>query len=216
MKQYIKPNPIKWDFKFWFRYLSNYGYLHRIDIYLGRKQTPEFNLGLGEEVVLQMAKDLEQSFCTGYFDNFFNSLKLIEKLFQKGIYVIRTVRSNKKQMLKMIDDKQMKRGDSDFLFSGNTMACKWKDNRSVLVLSSSLEGMSEILLVQRREKGSKTKSLVSCPNVIKLYNSGMSEVNLMDQRTAVCCLDRKSFVRFYLRIFFWFDGYCIQVNIRLD
>ena len=72
----------------------------------------------------------------------------------------------------------------------------------MLVLSSSLEGMSEILLVQRREKDSKTKSLVSCLNVIKLYNSGMSEVNLMDQRTAVCCLDRKSSVRFYLRIFF--------------
>ena len=31
-----------------------------MDIYLGRKQTPEFNLRLGEEVVLQLAKDLER------------------------------------------------------------------------------------------------------------------------------------------------------------
>ena len=88
MKQYIKPNPIKWDFKFWFRYLSNYGYLHRIDIYLGRKQTPEFNLGLGEEVVLQMTKNLERSFCTGYFDNFFNSLKLIKNYFKKAFMLL--------------------------------------------------------------------------------------------------------------------------------
>ena len=33
-----------------------------MDIYLGTKHTPEFNLGPGEEVVLQLTKDLEQSF----------------------------------------------------------------------------------------------------------------------------------------------------------
>ena len=52
MKQYIKSKPIKWGFKFWFRCSSKSGYLYQMDIYLGRKQTPEFNLGLGEEVVL--------------------------------------------------------------------------------------------------------------------------------------------------------------------
>ena len=47
MKQYIKSKPIKWGFKFWFRCSSKYGYLHQMDIYLGRKQTPSFNVGLG-------------------------------------------------------------------------------------------------------------------------------------------------------------------------
>ena len=145
-----------------------------MDIYLGRKQTPEFNLGLGEEVVLQLTKDLERSFCTVYFDNFFNSPKLIEKLFQKGIYGIGTVRANRKQMPKMIDDKQMKRGDCELLFSGNKMAGKWMDNRSVLLLSSALEGMNDMLSVQTREKGSKTKYLVPSFKVIKLYNSSMA------------------------------------------
>ena len=100
-----------------------------MDIYLGRKQTPGFNLGLGEEVVLQLTKDLERSFCTVYFDKFFNSAKLTEKLFQEDIYGIGTVLANREQMPKMIDDKQMKRGDCEFLFSGNTMACNWIDNR---------------------------------------------------------------------------------------
>ena len=172
-----------------------------MDIYLGRKQTPEFNLGLGEEVVLQLTKDLEQSFCTVYFDNFFNNPKLIEKLFQKDIYGIGTVQAKRNQMPKMIDDKQVKRGDCESLFSDNIMACEWMDNRSVLLLSSSLEGMNDILSVQRREKGSKTKSLIPCPKVVKLYNSDMGGVNLMDQRTAAYCLDRKSSVRYYLRIF---------------
>ena len=76
-------------------------------------------------------------------------------------------------MPKMIDDNQMKRADCEFLFSGNTMACKWIDNRSVLLLLSALEAMNDILSIQRGEKGLKTKSSVPCPKVVKLYNSGM-------------------------------------------
>ena len=129
MKKYIKSKPIKGGFRFWFCCSSKSGYLYLMDIYLGRKQTPEFNLGLGEEIVLQLTKGLEWSFSTVYFDNFFNSPKLIEKLFQKGIHSIGTVRANRKQMPKMIDNKQIKRGDSKFLFSGNTMVWKWMDNR---------------------------------------------------------------------------------------
>ena len=80
MKQYIKSKPIKWGFKFWVHCSSKSGYLYQGDIYLGRTQTPEFNLGLGEEVGFQLMKDSERSFCTVYFGNFFNSPKLIEKL----------------------------------------------------------------------------------------------------------------------------------------
>ena len=171
-----------------------------MDIFLKRKQTPE--LVLGKEVVIQLIKDLELSFCTVNYDNFFYSPKLIEKLFQKDIYGIGIVQFNRKQMPKMIDNKQMKRGDCEFLFSGNTMACKWMYNRSVLLLSSTLEGMNDILSVQRREKGSKTKSLVPYPKVVKLYNSSMGGVDLMDQCIATYRLHRKSSVRFYLCIFF--------------
>ena len=83
-------------------------------------------------------------------------------------------------MPKMINDKQVEKRDCEFLFSGNKRACKWMDNRSVLLLSSALEGMNDILSVQRREKGSKTKSLVPCPKVVKLYNSGMGGIGPMD------------------------------------
>ena len=154
-------------------------------IYLGRKQTPEFNLGLEEEVVLQLAKDLKRLFFTLYFDNFFNCPKLIEKLFHKGIYGVGTVRANRQQMPKLIHNKQMKREDCEFLFSGNTIAYKWMDNRSVLLLSSAIEGMHDILSVQKREKGSKTNCSVPCPEVLKLYNTGMGGVDLMDQRNVI-------------------------------
>ena len=82
------------------------------------------------------------------------------------------------------------------------MACKWINNRSALFLSSALEGMNDIVTVQRREKGSKTKFLFPCPKLVKLHNSSIGGVDLMDQRTAAYRLDRESSVRFYLRIFF--------------
>ena len=63
MKQYIKS-------KYWFRCSSKSGYLYQMDIYLGRKQTLEFNVILGEEVILQLTKDFEQSFCTVYLAAF--------------------------------------------------------------------------------------------------------------------------------------------------
>ena len=66
----------------------------------------------------------------------------------------------------------------EFLFSGNIMTCKWMDDLSVLLLSSALEGMNDILSVQRREKSSKTKSLVPCPKVVKLCNSSMDGVEV--------------------------------------
>ena len=103
----------------------------------------------------------------------------------------------------MIDDKQRKRWDCKFLFSGNTLACKWIDNSSVLLLSSALERMNDILSAQRREKCSKIKSLVPCCKVVKHYNSGMGGVDLMNQRTATYCMDRKSSIRFYPCIFFY-------------
>ena len=58
MKQHIKTRPIKWGFKFWFCSSSKSSYLYQMDIYLGRKQTPEFNLGLGEDVILHLKKDV--------------------------------------------------------------------------------------------------------------------------------------------------------------
>ena len=69
------------------------------------------------------------------------------------------------------------------------MAGKWMGNRSVLLLLSVLEEMNGILSVQRRENGLNTKSSVPFPKFVKLYNSSMHEVDLMDQRTATYRLD---------------------------
>ena len=78
MKQYVKNKPITWGFKFQFHCASKTGYLYQLDLYLGKKEKTEENLG--PSVVLKMTECLENSYCTVFFDNFFNSPLLITKL----------------------------------------------------------------------------------------------------------------------------------------
>ena len=68
----------------------------------------------------------------------------------------------------------------------------------MLLLLSALEGMSDILSIER-EKGSKIQSLVPCPKVVQLYDSGMGGVDFMDQRTAAYRLDQESSRKFWKR-----------------
>ena len=201
MKQYIKSKPIKWGFKWWYRCASTSGYLYEFDLYLGRKKKVEGNLG--ESVVFMLSEKLKGTYCTLYFDNFFNSPTLIDKLLkERQIYAIGTVRKDRKQMPTLKADKQMKRGDMHFQQSTNVTCCKWFDNKPVLMLATNVEGMGGTTNVYRRTKGSANKIAVPCPNIIQMYNKGMGGVDLMDQKTAAYRLDRKSKFRFYLRLFF--------------
>ena len=47
---------------------------------------------------MQLIENLDQTYCIVPFNKFFNSPMLIDKLFDKGIYAVRKVRSNRKQM----------------------------------------------------------------------------------------------------------------------
>ena len=75
MKQYVKNKPIKWSFKFLFRCASKTGYLYQLDLYLVKKEKTEENLG--PSVVLKVTECLKNSYCTVFFNNFFNSPSLI-------------------------------------------------------------------------------------------------------------------------------------------
>ena len=89
----------------------------------------------------------------------------------------------------------MRRDDHDYMYSEKVTCCKWFDRRSVLMLFSNSEGMSTTSTIFHRQKGSGSKILVPCPDVIKMYNQGMCGVDLINQRTAAYHLDGKSRVR---------------------
>ena len=57
--------------------------------------------------------------------------------------------------------------------------------------------------MQRRLKGSSSKIPVHCPNGIKLYNSKMGGIDLMDQLKSAYQLDRRLKFGFCFRFFFY-------------
>ena len=99
----MKNKSVKWSFKWWCRCCSKTGYLCEFDLYLDKKE--KAGLGFGETVVLDLSKKLENTHCMLYFDNFFNSLTLVEKHFDKGIYCLGRVRSDQNNMAVRKKDK---------------------------------------------------------------------------------------------------------------
>uniref|UniRef100_A0A6B0V4K9 Putative piggybac transposable element-derived n=1 Tax=Ixodes ricinus TaxID=34613 RepID=A0A6B0V4K9_IXORI len=99
-------------------------------------------------------------------------------------------------------DKKIKRGDIAS-FSADGIACvKWKDNQAVLLLSNFISPIQTVL-VQRRSAGRKERMDVPCPLVVKEYNKAMGGVDLMDQKKVTYEVDRRSKIKYYLRIFFY-------------
>ena len=74
-----------------------------------------------------------------YFENLFKSPTLVEKLFDRGIKCLGTVRSDWKNMAIMKKGKDMKRGDIDFQYANNVIAVKWFENRRVTMVGTCLE-----------------------------------------------------------------------------
>ena len=113
-------------------------------------------------------------------------------------------------------DTQMKRGEHDWLACDTISATKWMDNRSVILLSN-YHNPSVVQQIYRRVKGSKEKVKVSCPAVIREYNTYMGGVDLCDQMKVSYEVDRRSKVRFYLRVFFDFlDISVVNSKIMYD
>lgn len=73
LKQYMPMKPVKRGYKVWCLCDSKTGYVNKFDIYCGKSHANEKNqeFGLGEQVVLNLTKDLLQKPVLIAFDNFF-------------------------------------------------------------------------------------------------------------------------------------------------
>ena len=126
------------------------------------------------------------------------------KLCERGLYGIGTARKDMKGMTEMLVKRKMTRGDFKYLYFDKVACCKWLDMHSVTMLFRNAEEMAKTSTVPQRQKRSSSKMQVSCSDVIKLHNKGKGGVDLIDQWAEAYHLDRKSTIRFYLRIFFCF------------
>ena len=179
MKQYLPLKPVKRGFKVWAMADALNGYLYDFNVYTGA--TGEREVALGEKVVLTLSESVKGRHHQLYFDNYFTSFSLLEKLLAQGTYGCGTIRTNRKNFPSEMSEqaKKFQRGGSAFRQCGNTVATSWKDNRVVNV-ASTLSDPTQQTTVQRQQKDGQ-RITVECPLCVALYNKYMGGVDFNDQ-----------------------------------
>lgn len=161
------------------------GLMLDFEIYLGaRTAFAERDLGVGASVILHLANAVPVNSCL-YFDRFFTSVGLLDRLTQLGLHGTGTIMMNRVRERKNLNfkvDNKMTRGESQqFVCDDDLALIKWKDNKSVMMISNCT-GADTTSLVKRWDKASKTYVDVTCPKVISNYNSYMGGVDVLDQQ----------------------------------
>ena len=203
IKQYIRGKPHPWGFKIWAR-TSSSGILCDFDVYQGGDGNRS-ELEQGADVVLHLAASLpsHQNFKI-YADNFFTSVPLVEKLMERGMHYVGTVRPNRLPGCLLKTEKELKgngRGSFDFRVetSTNIVAVRWFDNKAVTLLSSYI-GPEPVEMARRWDKKAKEYINIERPAVVQEYNRFMGGIDLLDSLLAKYKYRMKS-KRWYMYLF---------------
>ena len=123
-----------------------------------------------------------------YFDNYYNSPELIERLLERKSHGCGTVRKEHQGLPKTVSKaKLIKRGWTVFHRKGNILALKRRDKRDVYILTG-IHKADSVLSLKRNYKGEKIRK----PETIFIYNWYMSGVDLTDQFLASYSFLRRS------------------------
>lgn len=147
-------------------------------------------LRLGGSVVKKLTESVPTDKPVLVFtDRFFTSVKLLDRLLQKHVYLTGTTMANRTEGIAATfpKDKEMSRGSSVENVREDETACivKWKDNKSVLLLSSAV-GTEPECNCKRWSKEKQKKLEIKQPALVRFYNENMSGVDLMDRYLSYC------------------------------
>jgi hypothetical protein len=127
---------------------------------------------------------------------------LVEKLKIMSLPSCGTVHSNRKGLPELKSDKDLRRGECDQKIRSDGIGCvKWKDKRSVVLLST-IDSPAEMTTVKRKENNGNIIE-IPCPKIVKSYTSNMGCVDKADLLKSFYAIDRKA-QRFWLRLFWHF------------
>ncbi|KAM3858926.1 piggyBac transposable element-derived protein 3-like [Diretmus argenteus] len=189
-RQYVplKPNPV---------HLKNFvvaspdGIILDFDVYRGapalaaQVQDSE-GLGLGSLVVERLAKTLPAG-TKVYCDWFFTSVKTLDRMLEKKIYVTGTVMKSQIRAAakKLPSDKTMKRqgrGSTAYVTRKDGKACllKWYDNKPVMMLSTVHAKEPQDTCRRWCKKEGRYIPVIR-PSIVREYNAKMGGVDLNDR-----------------------------------
>jgi hypothetical protein len=191
LKQYLPAKPIKRGYKI--SSLCDFitGYLFNCRIYLGKDDVVDNETLFGERVVLTLidGHNFEENHL--YFDNFFTSLSLLEKLKLRKVSATGTIRNDRVGIPSQFALKEkMERGEYKSIVKSNFVIFKWMDTKHVFLVSNDCQNTG-IVRVSRQLKNRQLIE-IDCPKAIKDYNKFIRGVDRFNQRTSCYLFDRKS------------------------
>ena len=195
IKQYMPNKPDKWGIKVYYIADAKTGYLLKGNIYLGKKESTNKDFLLGEQVVLNLAKEYENQYHHIFFDNFFSSVNLLSILLEKKTYACGTIRANRKEWpesFKKPKTLKLKQGEYKQLQSGEITATLWHDKRDVQIISSNCDASIIKNVPRTASKNYNEKINIPCPLPIIQYNNNMGGVDLLDQKRSYYGIGRSS------------------------
>ena len=204
MKQYLPKKPIKRGFKVWVRAESISGYFADFDVYVGKDESAaaasDVELGLGEKVVIHLARTLEQHNYMLFYDNYFSTCRLSKILLQQNVYSCGTARQDRRDFPKELRGLRLQQGEFEFRQQGNVVATVWRDKRDVVMISSMHTATTTTTVERKQRDGSRIN--VTCPQAVASYNKYMSGVDKGDQLRNYYRVRLKSSK--YYKYIFWF------------
>ena len=153
-KQYMPLKPAKRGIKVWLRADSATHYVSAFEVYTGRPNQGEPELGLGARVVTDLSRDLVDCNYHLFFDNFFSTFALMKKLKQDGMYATATTHKNRKEFPTEVKNAKLQnRGDSFSMQHDGITACAWRDKKIVYFLTSGCQPSGDDTVQRRKKNG---------------------------------------------------------------
>ena len=122
-----------------------------------------------------------------FADNYFPSIALAEKLKQRQIWYVGTIKMNRIPSNPLPTDKDMKKHSRGHIVSkverkSNVVCVRWLDKK-VVTLISTYAGIEPITKARRWNKSRKEYDEIDCPKVVQEYNKFMGGIDVLNMCT---------------------------------
>lgn len=182
LRQVVKNKPRPTGLKN-FVLTTSEGLMLDFDIYRGAKTGfANRELGLGPSVILHLAKNIPPNSCV-YFDRYFTTIPLLERLAHDGLHGTGTIMLNRiaeRNRINIKSDKAMQRGEIIEHVADKVVFVKWMDKKAIY-MASNCTGAGIVTSVPRWDKNTKTYVEVKAPEIVTNYNKHMGGVDVLDQ-----------------------------------
>ena len=195
-RQYNKDKPHPYHFAFFGLCCPVTSYLLSFIPSRGRDQKRDSRVSASEWPVLQLLNrsEFHHLGLVATTDNFYTGITLMTILLHWGVYLLGTVRANRKgipkdKLFPKVGADKRERGEAECWYTTVSvlgllrkiyLIC-WQDNKPVHMLSSMETTMSEVMRVHKRERRYTHKETIPMPASIKYYNGSMGGADMHGQ-----------------------------------